>query len=101
MSPRAQRVFVIASSCVAGAAILIAAYGQFSIWAVQAPALGKTDMGFALFFAISGAWALIASLYLAPAAAILALVSWLARAGSPLALLVAALASGVPLLLMN
>ena len=101
MSPRAHRFLLVASWCVAGAAILIAAYGQFSVWAVQAPALGKTDMGLALFFAISGAWAMITSLYLSPLAAILALVAWLARAGSPLALLIAALASGVPLLLMG
>jgi len=67
---------------------------------VKAPAWGKTDMGYALFFAFSGAWTLIASFYLAPASAVLALAAWLTRKGSALALLIGAL-SGVPLLLMD
>ncbi|HEX6691426.1 MAG TPA: hypothetical protein VF110_09815 [Burkholderiales bacterium] len=101
MSPRAERALVIASWCFCGVLVVVAAYGQFAVWAVNAPPLGKTDMGLALFFAISGAWAMVTLFWITPVAAILALVAWLARKGSPLALLIAALASGVPLLLMG
>lgn len=101
MSPRTERALVIASWCFCGALIVIAAYGQFSVWAVNAESIGKYDLGWSLFFAMSGAAAMITSFWITPVAVVLALVAWLARKGSPLAFLIGALASFVPLLLMG
>jgi hypothetical protein len=100
VTPRTQRMLVILSWCLAGVAAALAAYGLFAFWAVNAESLGKRDMGFGLFFAVSGAYALIACLWLAPACAVLALLSWLTRTGSALACLTAAAASGLPILFL-
>jgi len=101
VTPRAQRVLVILSWCLAGVSVFAAAYGLFAFWAVNAPSLGKHDTGLALFFAFSGAWALLASLWLAPIGALLAVAAWLTRAGSALACLIAALAGAAPFLFMK
>lgn len=100
MTPRTQRVLVILSWALAGVAAALAIYGPFAMWAVNAEAFGKRDMGMGLFFAFSGAWALIACLWLAPACAFLAIVAWLTRAGSALGCLVAAAAAGLPILVL-
>lgn len=101
MTPRAQRVLVVLSWCLAGISVFAAAYGLFAFWAVNAESFGKYDAGLALFFAFSGAWALMASLWLMPIGALLAVAAWLTRAGSALACLIAALAGVAPFLLMN
>jgi uncharacterized membrane protein YeaQ/YmgE (transglycosylase-associated protein family) len=100
VTPRAQRTWRILSWCLAGFAGAAAAYSLFSFWAVQAEWLGKRDMGLALFFAFTGAWTLIACLWLAPICAVLALTAWLTRAGSAPACLIAAAASSAPFLFL-
>jgi hypothetical protein len=100
VTPRTQRVLVAGSWALAGVAATMAAYGLFAMWAVNAEPLGRNDMGAGLFLALSGAWALIACLWLAPACALLTLVAWLTRAGSPLGCLVAAVAAGAPIVLL-
>jgi hypothetical protein len=100
VTPHAQRVLVILSWWCAAAATFLAAYGLFALWAVNAEPLGKRDMGLGLFFAFSGAYALVACLWIAPTFAVLALASWLTRVGSALACLAAAAASALPLLIL-
>jgi len=101
MTPAAARTIVILSWVLAGIAAAMASYGLFAFWAVNAESLGRNNAGLGLFFAFSGAWALIGCLWLAPASALLALAAWLTRAGSALACLVAAAASGVPFLFLR
>jgi hypothetical protein len=101
VTPRTQRVLVVLSWVLAGVAVATAAYGLFALWAVNAESLGKRDTGLALFFAFSGAWALMGCLWLAPVSALLALAAWLTRAGSALACLIAAAASAVPFLFLK
>jgi hypothetical protein len=100
VTPRAERLLVILSWCVAGFAAFAAVYGLFAWWGANAESLGRRNAGLALFFAFSSAYALIACLWLAPASAVLALVAWLTRKGSARALLLAAAASALPFLIL-
>lgn len=90
-----------ASWTVAGVVIFIAAYGLFAWWGANAEGLGRRNAGLALFFAFTSAYALVACMVLAPASALIAVVSWLTRKGTPLAWLIAALASGLPFLILK
>ena len=101
MTPQRAKTLRILSWCLAGLAAATAAYSLLSLWAVKAESLGKHDMGLALFFAFTGAWALIACLWLAPISALLAAAAWLTRCGSPLACLLAAAASAAPFLFLS
>lgn len=100
LSPRAQRVLVVLSWTLAGIAAATAAFGLFSLWAVNAEAFGKQDLGWSLFFAFGGAYALVACFWAWPVLAVLALAAWFTRAGSALGCLVAAAAAGLPILIL-
>lgn len=100
MTPRLERSLVVLSWCLAAFAVFAAGYGLFAWWGANAESLGRRNAGLALFFAFSSAYALIACLWLAPGAAVLALVAWLTNKGSALALLLAAAASALPFLIL-
>jgi hypothetical protein len=101
LTPRAERRLRIASWCLAGLVMFVAAFGLFAYWAANAKGLGREDAGLGIFFAFAAGYSLIACLYLAPASALLALVSWLTRTGAPLAWLFAAAASALPFLVLR
>ena len=84
-----------------GAVMLVGAYTLFAFWGANAEALGRRNAGLAIFFAITGGWALVACLYLAPLSGVLATAAWLGRRGSALAWLIASAASAVPFLLLR
>jgi hypothetical protein len=101
MTPVMERWLRVLSWCLGGLVIFVGAYTLFAFWGANAELLGKRNAGLAIFFAITGGWALIACLFLAPASGLLALVSWLARKGAPLAWLLASAASALPFLLLR
>ena len=101
LTPRGERGLRIASWCLAGLVMFVAAFGLFAYWAANAKGLGREDAGLGIFFAFAAGYSLIACLYLAPASAFVALAAWLTRKGSALAWLLAAIASALPFLVLR
>ena len=77
-------------------AAIAAGYGLFAQWAVNAPAFGERDMGWALFFAMTGATAFVAAYWLVPLALGIAVLVAITRWGSPWLYLVAAGIAALP-----
>ena len=92
------KLFSWGISAIAASAAL---YGMFAHWAVNAESLGKHDLGLAIFFASSGALALITCIWLIPVAVTMAIVVKLAKAGSSWICLLAAVFGALPFLLLR
>src|SRR5262245_32747680 len=101
VTPRAERWLRVLSWCLGGLVMFVGAYALFAFWGANAEPLGKRNAGLAIFLAITCGYSLLAWLYLAPLSGLLALVSWLARKGAPLAWLLASAASALPFLLLR
>ena len=97
----AERTARILSWCFAGIAAALSLYTLLARWAVNADWFGKQDMGWALFFSFSGAWTLVACFWLAFAALGAAIAIKLTRSGPAWPMLVAAVLSALPFLVIR
>lgn len=84
-----------------GVAAIAAAYGLFAQWAVNAPAFGERDAGWALFFAFSAAIAFTVTYWLVPVALLAATAVTLTQWGSPWLYVLAAVLAAVPFLVLR
>jgi hypothetical protein len=82
-------------------AVVAAGYGLFAQWAVNAPAFGERDTGWALFFAMTGAIAFVTAYWLVPIALGAAIVVGVTRWGSPWLYLVAAGVAALPMTILG
>ena len=84
-----------------GVAAIAAGYGLFAQWAVNAPAFGERDMGWALWFARTGAIAFLTAYWLVPIALATAIVVAVTKWGSVWLYLVAAGLAALPSLVLG
>jgi hypothetical protein len=84
-----------------GVAAAAAGYGLFAQWAVNAPAFGERDTGWALWFAMTGAIAFVTAYWLVPVALATAIAVALTRWGSPWLYLIAAGIAALPMAILR
>ncbi len=84
-----------------GIAVLASLAGLFSVWAVNAEALGAHNFGLAIFLSIAGAFAMTGSTYAVPALALVGILLLFVHRDAGLRLLAAAVASSIPMVVLT
>jgi hypothetical protein len=90
----------LASMVIALVAILNALFALFAHWSINAEALGKHDLGLAIALSFAGGGSLIAAYIAVPVLALMALLSAFQNRRASVWLMIAALVSAVPLLVL-